>query len=663
MSDGCADGRRWARAGRRALGLLLGCMAFGSCGESSSSRPAAGPPDVLLVTLDTTRFDRTSVGGAPRERTPRLAALADSGRSFTRAYAPVPVTLPSHTTLLSGVLPTGHGLTQNGTRRVPDELPLLQERFAARGYATAAFVSATVLDARYGLARGFATYRSPEPGRAERPGRETAALAAEYVRTLAADRPAFVWVHFYDAHAPYAPPSDVAAPTPYDGEIRAADDALGVVLDAFRASGRLERTIVCITADHGEGLGDHGEDEHGMFLYEEAIHVPFVLAQPGASWSDGSTDERLASLADLTPTLSNLCGLDPIPGTHGLDLLGAARHAAVYAETHVPRESHGFAPLFAHVESRWKYIDAPEAELFDLGADPRETRNAIQDSPADAARMHADLERVRAGTASAASGARVELAPDDVRLLEELGYLGGGTARASGLDPKIGIHLHNMLREASKRLARGDAAGAFDLAQRARKTDPGSRAATHIGARAAIVLRDATTAEQWLTQHLRGDPDDAEGWLELGILRGAQSPRAAAECFERALRAQPSSFEAAFNLGLAHERAGDGSLARAAYERALPFDSDGRAHNALAWSLATSDPGASGARALQLARVAVAKQPANADFQDTLAEACAVTGDLTGAVTAAREAVRVSQGQRADLVARLRRFEQRLEQN
>ncbi|MBK6940787.1 MAG: sulfatase-like hydrolase/transferase [Planctomycetes bacterium] len=663
MSDGGADGRRWASAGLRFMGLALVGAGFWGCGDSSPQRPVSGPLDVLLVTLDTTRFDRTAVGGAPRERTPRLAALAESGRSYTRAYAPVPVTLPSHTTLLSGLLPTGHGLTQNGTRRVPDEMPLLQERFAARGYATAAFVSATVLDARYGLARGFATYRAPAPGQAERPGRETAALAVEYVRTLAADRPAFVWVHFYDAHAPYAPPPGIDAPTPYDGEIRAADDALGVVLDAFRAAGRLERTIVCVTADHGEGLGDHGEDEHGMFVYEEAIHVPFVLARSGAAWSVGSRDDRLASLADVAPTLSSLCGLEPIPGTHGLDLLGDARHAAVYAETHVPRESHGFAPLFAHVESRWKYIDAPEAELFDLDADPREARNAIQDSPAEAARMHADLERVRAGAPSHANGPRVDLAPDDVRLLEELGYLGGGSARASGLDPKIGIHLHNMLREASKRLARGDAAGAFDLAERARKTDPGSRAAAHIGARAAVARRDPATAEQWLTQHLRSDPDDAEGWLELGILRGAQSPRAAAECFERALRANPSSFEAAFNLGLAQEQAGDGALSRAAYERALSFDSDGRAHNALAWSLATSDPSGSGPRALELARVAVARQPANANFQDTLAEACAACGDLTGAVAAAREAVRVSQGQRPDLVERMRHFEQRLEQH
>ncbi|MBL8765734.1 MAG: sulfatase-like hydrolase/transferase [Planctomycetes bacterium] len=657
MSDG-GGGRGWLRTATFGWVLVAGGIGLGGCGDNAPGPAAGGPADVLLVTLDTTRFDRTAVGGAPRQRTPRLAELADRGRSFTRAYAPVPVTLPSHTTLLSGVLPTKHGLTQNGTRRVPDDLPLVQERFAARGYATAAFVSATVLDARYGLARGFATYDAPPPGSAERAGSRTASVAADYVRALPRERPAFVWLHLYDAHAPYAPPPGIAEPTPYDGEIRAADDALGVVLDAFRAAGRLDRAIVCVTADHGEGLGDHGEDEHGMFLYEEAIHVPLVLAHAGAPWSDGGRDDRLASLADVAPTLTRLCGVDAIAAVDGLDLFGEPRHAAVYAETHVPRESHGFAPLFAHVESRWKYIDAPEAELYDLAADPREVRNAIQEAPAEAVRMHADLDRVRAG-ATTTAGAPVELSADDARLLEELGYLGGGTARASGLDPKQGIHLHNMLREAAKRLANGDAAGAFALAERARKSDPGSRAAAHIGARAAAAKGESGVAEQWLAQHLRGDPDDAEGWLELGILRGARAPREAADCFERALRANPASFEAAFNLGLALERAGALPESRAAYEKALPLDADGRAHNALAWALATGDPSGSGARALQLARIAVARQPDNADFQDTLAEAYAACGDLASAVAAAREAVRVSRGQRPDLAERLRRFEQR----
>jgi choline-sulfatase len=660
MSDGGAGRSRAVGIRGLVAAVLAVGVAFGplGCGDRPPRKSPDGPLDVLLVTLDTTRFDRTAVGGAPKTRTPHLAALADAGRTFVRAYAPVPVTLPSHTTVLAGVLPLTHGLTQNGTRRVPDDLPLMQERFAARGYATAAFVSATVLDARYGLARGFTRYEAPPPGAAERPGRETAMRAAEYVRTLPVERSSFLWVHFYDAHAPYAPPAGTDAPTPYDGEVRAADDALGVVLDALRTAGRLERTLVCVTADHGEGLGDHGEDEHGMFLYEEAIHVPLVLSLPGAAWSDGGRDDRLASLADLAPTLLNLCGLDPLARSDGLDLLGRERHDGVYAETHVPHESHGFAPLFARIEPRWKYIEAPEAELYDLVADPHEANNVIRAATADSARMHVELDRVRA-TARAEDGARVALAPEDQRLLEELGYLGGGTARASGLDPKIGIHLHNMLREASKRLAKGDAAGALDLAQRARKTDPGSRAAAHIGARAAVANGDPALAEQWLANHLRGDPDDGEGWLELGILRGNAAPVAAAECFERALRANPSSFEAAFNLGIARERAGDGAAARAAYEVALPLDSDGRAHNALAWALATGDPSASGARALELARVAVSRQPRNADFQDTLAEALAVTGDLNAAVEAAREAVRVSGSQRADLIERLKRFEQR----
>ena len=244
--------------------------------ERGSASPVR--PSILLVTLDTTRAD--AIGpGAPGIDTPAFNALAARGRRFTRAYASVPETLPSHTSMMTGLYPAGHGIHENARTLAPEH-PLLSERLQHAGYRTAAFVSSFVLARRFGLGRGFDTYDDVES--TERSARETTDRAIEYLRG-GSDKPQLLWVHYFDAHAPYTPPEPFRtryAKNPYLGEVAAVDEQLGRLVEAFERSA-LGPVAIVVVGDHGEGLGDHGESQHGNLVYDATMHVPLVLVGPG----------------------------------------------------------------------------------------------------------------------------------------------------------------------------------------------------------------------------------------------------------------------------------------------------------------------------------------------------------------------------------------------
>ena len=322
----------------RLLCVLFFVLALGGCRQ-----PASGPapvarehPNVLLVTIDTLRADHLGSYGAANALTPSLDALAKRGVQFSTALAHVPLTGPSHASILTGHTPPGHGFRNNGGYVLAPTLRTAAEDFKQAGYRTAAFVSAFPLDRRFGFNRGFDVYEDHLPRGNDRRRtpyveRHAGATTDAALRWLAAPShdgkrgPWFMWVHYYDPHAPYEPPADLAErfrSAPYDGEIASVDRELARVLKAVEQSGDLGRTVVLVTADHGESLGEHGEGAHGLFVYDATIRVPWIMAGPGIG--QGRVSPTVARLIDVLPTLHDYAGLPPRTGMEGRSLRPAA---------------------------------------------------------------------------------------------------------------------------------------------------------------------------------------------------------------------------------------------------------------------------------------------------------------------------------------------------
>ncbi len=307
-------------------------VALPACG--GAGRPAARQPNILLVTIDTLRADRIGVGVAPT-----VDRLAASGLRFTSARSAVPLTLPSHATIHTGLLPPEHGVRENGVGGLAATHQTIATLLKAAGYRTAAFIGAFVLDRRFGLAQGFDTYddqipRDPnatERLEAERPASDVVDRALAWLRTAGGEsrrpnadsrlpNPLFLWIHLYDPHAPYNPPPEFRARTrtPYDGEIAFADSQVARLLDALRAAGAIDHTLIIVAGDHGEGLGDHGERTHGMLLYDSTLRVPLVIVAPGRT---AATIDEAVSLSEIAPTILRAAGMTPPASMTGRDLL------------------------------------------------------------------------------------------------------------------------------------------------------------------------------------------------------------------------------------------------------------------------------------------------------------------------------------------------------
>jgi arylsulfatase A-like enzyme/Tfp pilus assembly protein PilF len=438
---------------------------------------------MLLITLDTTRADHLGAYGDAAARTPTFDRLASEGVLFERAVSVAPITLPAHVSLLTGRYPFAHGVRNNGNFRVADDVSTLATVLHDRGYRTAAFVSAFVLDRRSGLSRGFDEYDdrfdaggagTPED-EIERRGDRTGQLAEQWIATqpgtAGVDRPPFfVWLHLYDPHDPYTPPPPFAEPFqnhPYDGEIAFDDAVVGSLVDRLKRLGLLATTIVAVVGDHGESLGEHGEVTHAMFVYESVLQVPMMVWWPGHL-----APARVAPLVrgiDLAPTLLDLAGMPALADAQGESLLPLARGrrrgpAAAYSETYFPLFFMKWAPLRAIQDDRWKFIDAPAAELYDLATDPHEQSNLAAREPARAAALRRALDSV----SGADSGAMTTAKPDRdaIEKLAALGYIGitgaspvpGGSATRA--DPKTMIGVFNRLRGANNAVTHGRPADA-----------------------------------------------------------------------------------------------------------------------------------------------------------------------------------------------------------
>src|SRR5262249_36848393 len=447
---------------RTALVHLCAAALTIGCGVRNQRSPATRP-NILLVTIDTLRADRVGARVAPT-----LDRLAASGVRFTSARTAAPLTLPAHTTLHTGLLPPEHGVRENGGTLGASH-PTIATLLKASGYQTAAFIGAFVLDRRFGLAQGFDTYDDQIP----RDPQATERLEAERPAGAVVDRalawfatgtsPFFVWIHLYDPHAPYVPPPAFRGRTrtPYDDEVAYADSEFSRVLGALRGKGILDRTLVVVAGDHGEGLGDHGERTHGMLVYDSTLRVPLVFAVPGRS---SQTTDDAVSLSEVAPTILRAAGVTPPAEMRGRDLLMVRQEGRLtpdatydlYAETEYPRVA-GWTPLQALTDGRWKVIrGGAAAEVYDVRTDPREEHDVAASQASVATAMSARASAIHGAAAASAAKA---LSADAQERLRALGYVASGaasTASASAPNPARAIAAWNDFEEALSLLASND---------------------------------------------------------------------------------------------------------------------------------------------------------------------------------------------------------------
>ena len=509
-SDGKGSGFSRFPAARRARALAVGLtLAASSCSSGEDAR------SVLLVTFDTTRADRLGCYGHPNAATPVVDALAERGVRFERAYAPVPITLPSHASLLTGSYPPTHGVRDNGLFVLGGEAETLAEAFRRAGHRTAAFVSAFPLFDEFGLDQGFEVYDDAvdagapaSPGHMqERSATGTVDAARTWLESLASDESFFLWLHLFDPHEPHHAPERflrAAGGDPYQAEIAWADAEVGRLLDRIAALGRTDSTVVAVTADHGEAFGEHGEETHAILLYDGTLRIPLVLAGPGVEPAAGrAVPGEPVSLVDLAPTLAELAGLGA-DAARSFSSFGAASLVPawrsgepmpprdLYFESCYPRWHHGWSELFGIARGEWKYVEAPgaldgegrvRAELFAPGADPREERDLTGERAEVARDLAARLGALRTELAALGSGgsggSRREVEEGDLEQLDALGYGGAdlsagasSAGSAPGRDPREvveAVMLLNGVRAFSM-------AGSFERAEsflnRLRSIDP-----------------------------------------------------------------------------------------------------------------------------------------------------------------------------------------------
>lgn len=431
--------------------LLLAC----SGGESTAPTPAP-KPSVLLVTLDTTRADAMGTYGHMGAKTPVFDALAAEGVRFDRAYATVPLTTPSHASMLTGLYPTRHGVHNNGDAILPEEIDTVAELASLEGYRTAASVSAFVTTATWNLDQGFGTYFDDVRRTAgsrwefERPANEVVDDLTQWLGT--GEEPFLMWAHFYDAHAPYTEHPETGLESPYDAEIAFVDQEMGRLIQAARAQAGEGGLAIVVIADHGEAFGEHGERGHGLFVYDSTMRIPFVVVPP-QPLATGVLVDQAVSNVDVTPTILGLLGMDVPEGLDGRDLSaatsgGLGELGPVYMEAEGAALRFGFHPEIGLAHGGYKLLDTPSAQLFDMAMTPVEEVNVLDEHPEEAANLRAFHKQVQDASVSfeaASLGAGV------YEQLAALGYVSGTSAELSfdaTLDAKDQMDVIRQVEEA-----------------------------------------------------------------------------------------------------------------------------------------------------------------------------------------------------------------------
>lgn len=561
---------------------------------------------MILITIDTVRADHIGCYGATGVKTPILDALARDGIVFERAISQVPLTWPSHAAILTGTYPFQNGVQDFTGQPLDERFRSVAQVFKQQGYATGAVVSAFVLDRSWGLARGFdsyddafsaETFRQKDIGLVDRKAGDSVTRALTWMQKTPR-RPFFFWLHLYDPHSPYDPPEPFRTQYkghPYDGEIAYADHELGRLIAWLKQNQLYDRTAIVVLSDHGESLGEHGEKEHGFFVYNSTIHIPLIVKPPaGSGFRPGRVDSPVETVA-VAPTLTRLAGMKdeiqkqfPSPG-----LLGekGSSDGAAYSESFYAFSSFGWSPLHALQTSRYHYIEAPAPELYDVIADPQEKNNLAPQQTATVAVLEDKLQSLlRQNPFKAGESGAAGLSPDALEKLRALGYVAyrspvSPEALAAGLpDPKNKLWEFNAILEAADAFQAGDVDRGKGLLAKVRESDPKmyvvsfmlgenalrrrdwDEAAAELQrclelnpnfdqamaalARALLNLGRLDEAKAWLDKALKFNPQNYRAWYERGFIESKTDKAAAIADMEKAVSIQPNFATLRRDLGM-----------------------------------------------------------------------------------------------------------------
>jgi len=589
--------------------LLLAGWVYFAHAAAVKAVPTKPKPrtNVILITIDTLRADHVGCYGAQTVKTPTLDALAQDGVAFERAISQVPLTWPSHAVILTGTYPFQNGVQDFTGQPLAPQFRSVAQAFKQAGYATGAVVSAFVLDRSWGLGRGFEfyddafsaeTFEKKDIGLVDRRAEDSVAHAIAWLKKTPR-RPFFLWLHLYDPHSPYDPPEPYRTEYSghlYDGEIAYADHELGKLIAWLKQSGVYDSSLVVLLSDHGESLGEHGEDEHGFFVYNATLHVPLIVKPPARSGIRPGRRREPVETAAVAPSLLQLAGVkDSIqqqfqaPGLFGAD---GDRRDSAYSETFYPFSSFGWSPLHALETGRFHYIESTKPELYDLDSDPGETRNILAEQPATVAVLKEKTQQLLAHNPFAGNGHAIgNLTPDAQEKLRALGYFGFRAAVSSeslkaGLaDPKDKLSEFNAILKAEDAFHQLDDDRAEALLRRVQEQDPNlyvipfllgesalrhqnwERAADQLqkclelnpdfdNAMTGLALAQAKLgrvdeAKGWLRKAVQSNPENYRAWYESGLLEAKNDPATALSEYQKAVAIQPNFSPGQRELGLA----------------------------------------------------------------------------------------------------------------
>jgi arylsulfatase A-like enzyme/Flp pilus assembly protein TadD len=594
--------------------------------------------NLLLITIDTLRADMLGTNGNPDGLTPNLDQWATEGIRFPSAFAHATMTLPSHCSILTGEYPIRHGVRDNGLFRLETSRLTLAEILKKAGYRTGAFIGAFVLDTRFGLSQGFDLYDVLLP-------------AAAWLEQEDS-RPWFAWIHLFDPHVPYEPPDPYREryrEQPYAGEVAYTDDELGVFLDRLRSAGRLDDTVLVVTADHGESLGEHGEKTHGAFAYNSTLHVPLILW--AAPHLEPQVFSETVSHVDMVPTVLELLGVtvpDSVQGTTLLPRLNRqvpAGNRPIYFETLHPYLTQNLAPLTGLIDGEYKYIDLPLPELYHLSQDPRETANLFADESGRARELGDKLKKL-VETLGADTGRDIDTVPLDEegrKRLEALGYIVTAspptkTVFTAADDPKNAIeHIENQ-RAAMSLHASGDSEKAISLLLDVIKEREDFTAAYM---NLAVILMGTgrlSEAVSVMEAAAQRNPDNASVLSSLGaIYSEVGESEKAVRVLKKVLEKAPNDVNALNAIGVAYANLGKNDDALASFERALELapSSSNTLNNLGTFHLRRQDfP-----NAIERFRKAIELAPGFWSAYDGLSTALMASGQLSEAVEAWKQMV------------------------
>ncbi len=619
--------------------------------HAAAQTPAKPPLNVVLITIDTLRADHLGCYGYKQVKTPNIDGLAADGVRFESAFAVVPVTLPSHSSMLTGTYPMLSGMHDFSGNKLSPLQPTLASVLKQAGYQTGAVIGAAVLDSRFGLNQGFDFYydhfdfsRLDEANldEMERPGNVVADVALDWLAKNS-QKKFFLWMHLYDPHFPYHPPEPYGreyAAQPYDGEIAFADEQVGRLLRFLKEKGIYQNAVIVLCGDHGESLGEHGEKTHGFFIYNATMHVPLVIRMPESRLPEKAarTVADPVSLVDLMPTVLDAVGLEIPSQVQGRNLLPELRadqtdhDRVLYGETFMPRIHFNWSELRGSENTKYHFIDAPRPELYDLAKDPGEVHNLFTEKKAVAEEMRAKLVgMIRDYSAGKELAEKTGLDPALMERLKALGYAGfsGGsdpTISSRNLpDPKDRVVTYELISDAIADSQHGRYQESIEKLKSVLKTEPNSVPAHYLQGLDYYRLNMFAESVDELQKTVQLSPDYALAFFNLGMAQAhAGQIDAAITTLQRTLQLDATNFEAAYNLGVAFIQKGQLEQAAAALRQSVSINPEfARGHRALGETLIYLDKLDD---AIAELRRAVELAPQEPIMHESLAKALAAKG-------------------------------------